>query len=128
MSTTIFTFDHGQKKLHKAIGVQEEYLDELSEKVATVIRTLKCDDVKQEMIDCAPSQIVEALLSELSYSQLVLLASFYVRDKVEELEEKVARKSMSLSIMGSDDLPPELKQLLDRLKDKLESSQDDDED
>lgn len=35
---SIFTFDHGQRKLNKAIGVEESYMDELQEQIANLLK------------------------------------------------------------------------------------------
>lgn len=128
MSTTIFTFDHGQKKLHNAIGVKEEYLDELGKQVSNLIRGLKCDEEKEELNDVAPSEIVQSLAENLSYSQLVLLSSFYIRDKIEEMETMAAKKFIKQSILSvdSDDIPQELKDILDKLRNRKTDDESED--
>jgi|VirMetMinimDraft_7_1064189.scaffolds.fasta_scaffold02495_12 hypothetical protein len=123
MSTAIFTFDHGQKKLHKAIGVKEEYLNDLGAKLAEVVRSLKCDEVKQEILDVSPSEIVEVLLNEMSYSQLVLISSFYIREKIEEMEEAAERKFEELRLT-SEDIPQDIKDIIDKLEGKALSMGD----
>jgi hypothetical protein len=121
MSTNIFTFDHGQKKLHKAIGVQEEYLDDLSTKGRDIVVSLVFTEDKQVNEDYSPSQLVEACLSEFSYSQLVILASMHLQERVSDAMrkmEKIASKiSMNIKTVGidSDDLPDNIKEILDGL-------------
>jgi hypothetical protein len=123
MSTAIFKFDHGQKKLHKAIGVREEYLDDLGSKLSQIIRSLKCDEVKKEILDVSPSEIVEVLLNEMSYSQLVLISSFYILEKIEEMEEAAERKFEELTL-SSDDIPQDIKDIIDELDGKPFSMDD----
>jgi hypothetical protein len=105
MSTSIFTFDHNQKKFHDAIGVKEEYLDELAEKLSEVVKSLKLNMQTQEVIDCSPSEIVQAIAEELSYSQLVLASSFYIKEKIQELENQAHKKYM----MSKNDIPEDIK-------------------
>ena len=40
----IFTFDHGQKKLHNAIGVTESYLDDLQDQIKEVLKDYLFDE------------------------------------------------------------------------------------
>ena len=116
MSTAIFTFDHGQKKLHNAIGVKEEYIKDLASTIAHFIKSLKCDEEKEELNDVSPSQIVEALLHDFSYSQLILMSSFYIREKIEEIEKQALGKYLKQSLLSSDDLPDEIKDMIRKLK------------
>lgn len=131
MSTSIFTFDHGQKKLNKAIGVQEEYLDDLSIKSRDLVVSLVFTDNKEMNEEYSPSQLVEACLSEFSYSQLVILASLHLQERVSEAlhkMEKIASKaSMSIKTVGinGDDLPQELKDFLDKLIKQQEENDND---
>lgn len=140
MSTSIFTFDHGQKKLHNAIGIKEEYLEELAYKLTEIVKSLKLNMETKEVIDCSPSQIVQLIAEELSYSQLVLVTSFYIREKIEEIEEKsmksavvkkvikdgmpaellAALESFEGTSMSAEDLPPEIRNELLKFIEKLE--------
>jgi hypothetical protein len=123
MSTSIFTFDHDQKKLHDAIGIKEDYLAELAEKLSNLVKSLKVDTVKEEVIECSPSEIVQAIAEELSYSQLVLVSSFYIRDKIEEMEEKAAERYMMKKGMP-DDMPEELVDMVKKFRGRAISSDD----
>ena len=126
MSTSIFTFDHGQKKLNKAIGVEEVYLDELSKECADTIKDFIFDDKKQLKEDISPSQLLEIVQEKFSYSQLVIMSTFYLQDKIKKFEEEVTSLSSSklkAMLLAEDDLPQEIKDLLDKLKD---SSEDED--
>jgi hypothetical protein len=121
MSTNIFTFDHGQRKLHKAIGVQEEYLDDLSVKSRDLIVGCVFTEDRKLKEDYSPSQLVEACLSEFSYSQLVILASMHLQDKVSEamykLEKSIEKASINVKTVGinGDELPQEIKDFIDKM-------------
>jgi hypothetical protein len=121
MSTNIFSFDHGQRKLHKAIGVQEEYLDDLSTKCKDLVVSLVFTEDKGLNEDYSPSQLVESCLSEFSYSQLVILASLHLQERVSEamhkMERTISKASMSIKTVGinGDELPQEVKDFLDKL-------------
>lgn len=126
MSTSIFTFDHGQKKLNKAIGVEEVYLDDLAKECADTIRDFIFDDEKQLKDDISPSQLLEIVQEKFSYSQLVIMSTFYLQDKIRKFEEEVSSLSngkLKAMLLAADDLPQEIKDLLDKLKD---SSEDED--
>jgi hypothetical protein len=131
MSTSIFTFDHGQKKLNKAVGVTSEYLDDLQDTVKKILlkahEGMNNDDNADDDDDgagCSPSELVEAALNEFSYSQLVLLSSFYLRDKMEDIH----KRSM-IKMMSSEDgqMPQELKDILDKIKNAIENRESEDE-
>lgn len=123
MSTSIFTFDHGQKKLHNAIGIKEEYLEELASKLTEIVKSLKLNMETKEVIDCSPSQIVQLIAEELSYSQLVLVTSFYIREKIEEIEEKTMKSAVVKKIL-KDDMPVELLTALESLEGTSMSAED----
>lgn len=117
----IFTFDHGQKKLNKAIGVEEGYLDDLGEQVAHLLKDFVFDEDKNVRDDMSPSALVELAATEFSYSQLVILASFYLQDKLDGLAKKLEGKldDMKASVksisLNADDLPPHIKDILEGL-------------
>lgn len=123
MSTSIFTFDHGQKKLHNAIGIKEEYLEELASKLTEIVKSLKLNMETKEVIDCSPSQIVQLIAEELSYSQLVLVTSFYIREKIEEIEEKTMKSAVVKKIL-KDDMPTELLAALESFEGTSMSAED----
>lgn len=128
MSTTtngIFTFDHGQKMLNKAIGVQESYMDDLHAQIKETLKGFLFDENKEMKDDLSPSGLVEIVASEYSYSQLVIMSSFYLQDKIDGFVNKVedlSRKMKTIQLDG-DDLPKEVKDFLDSL---TKSSQDGD--
>ena len=117
----IFTFDHGQKKLHNSIGVTPEYLDELGEQVSIILKDFMFDDKKNLREDTSPSQLVEICANEFSYSQLVVLSSMFLQDKIDRFGEKLEEKLKNLKSsvraikLDSDDLPDNIKEMLDNL-------------
>lgn len=126
MSTTtksggIFTFDHGQKKLNNAIGVEQGYLEELGEQVSHLLKDFVFDEDKNVRDEMSPSALVELAANEFSYSQLVILTSFYLQDKLDGFAKKLEGKldSMRESVrsikLDADDLPPHIKDILEGL-------------
>jgi hypothetical protein len=153
-TTTIFNFDHGQKKMHNAIGVSEEFFDSVQDQIATILKNYVFDDDKNIKIESCPSQLVEAALHEFSYNQLVLIAGLYLQDKLEHFAEsmerkvkevvkkislhsddipsnirdffeKIAEESGSTGIINGDDLPEDIRNFLDGLAKKSEEDNDD---
>jgi hypothetical protein len=125
MSTSIFNFDHGQKKLYKAIGVDEKYLFDLANQVTETVKENLFTKEKKVVDTFSPSILVEQCLHNFSYNQLVILASFYVRDKVEQLLEIVDGKfekmiedkeSFGARVerisVNTDDMPDHIKKLI----------------
>jgi len=110
----IFTFDHGQKKLHNAIGVQESYLDDLDDQVKQVLKDYLFDEKNGLREDSSPSELVEACANEFSYSQLVVLASFFLQHRLEDFAEKMASKMKGIAL-DANDVPEEFKEMLDKL-------------
>ena len=121
----IFTFDHDYKKLNKAIGVEEGYLDDLGEQVSAILKDVIFDDDKNIREDGSQSRLVEICANEFSYSQLVILSSFYFQDKIEGFAKMLSKKvrnmesSSSPSVraikLDADDLPDNIKEMLDNL-------------
>jgi hypothetical protein len=113
----IFTFDHGQKKLHNAIGVQESYLDDLQDQIKEVLKNYLFDEDHGMKEDGSPSELVEACANEFSYSQLVVMASFFLQGKMEDFAEKAARMSSKMKglALSADDVPEEFREMLDKL-------------
>ena len=119
---SIFTFDHGQRKLNKAIGVEESYMDELQEQIANMLKNHLFDENKDIKDDVSPSQLVEACLTEFSYSQLVIIASFYLQSKLDGFAEKLEKKLDGLKdgirkiALDAEDLPPNIREFLVNMK------------
>lgn len=116
--TSIFTFDHGQKKLNKAIGVEESYMDDLQEKIADTLKDYLFDEHRNMREDLSPSMLVEKCLHEFSYNQLVIMASFFLQNKLEDfankLEEKVSGMKATVKKIAVDPetMPPHIKEAL----------------
>ena len=123
----IFTFDHDYKKLNKAIGVEEGYLDDLGEQVSAILKDVIFDDDKNIREDGSQSRLVEICANEFSYSQLVILASFYLQDKIEgfanHLDKRVNKMKASVRsiALDADDLPGDIKEMLENLSKENES-------
>lgn len=121
MSTTttggIFTFDHGQKKLHNAIGVQESYMDDLHDQIKQTLKDFVFDGNREVKDDMSPSRLVEICATEFSYSELVLMASFFLQDKLDGFAEKIqnATSKMKGIALDSDELPDNIREMLDKL-------------
>lgn len=118
---SIFTFDHGQKKLNKAIGVEESYMDDLQEQIANLLKNHLFDENKDIKDDLSPSMFVEACLTEFSYSQLIIIASFFLQDKLDgfakTLEKKVdgLKSAVKKIALDAEDLPPHIREFLENM-------------
>ena len=116
---SIFTFDHGQRKLNKAIGIEESYMKDLQEQITNLLKNHLFDENKDLKEDISPSMLVEACLTEFSYSQLVIIASFYLQDKLDGFADKLEKKLGSLKdgirkiALDAEDLPPNVREFLE---------------
>lgn len=119
---SIFTFDHGQRKLNKAIGIEESYMNDLQQQIANLLKNHLFDENKDLKDDISPSMLVEACLTEFSYSQLVIIASFYLQDKLDgfatKLEKKVERLKDGIKkiALDAEDLPPNVREFLTNME------------
>jgi hypothetical protein len=114
-TTSIFSFDHGQKKMSRAIGVTEEFLSDLAEQIRDVIKDTLFDEDRNIKEDISPSMLVEAALHNFSYSQLVIMSSFFLQDKLDgftEMMEKKLKSSMKRIALTDDDVPEHIKEML----------------
>ena len=115
---SIFTFDHGQRKLNKAIGVEESYMDDLQTQMHNLLRDHLFDENRDIKDDISPSMLVEAALNEFSYSQLVIIASFYLQGKLDGFADKLEKKLDVLKdgikkiALDAEDLPPHIREFL----------------
>ena len=125
MSTSIFTFDHSKPTLAEAVGVNKSYIDDLEDEIKAVVVDLNLDQENQQMKECTQSQLVEAVLHEFSYSQLVLLSSFYIRSVIDSVEKRAMKEYMKSKTADMDGLPKELKDLLERLSNEINNDDDD---
>lgn len=114
-TTSIFTFDHGQKKMSKAIGVTEDFLQDIEEQVRDVLKNYLFDEDRNIREDLSPSMLVEAALHNFSYSQLVMMSSFFLQDKLDgftEMMEKKMKGVVKKIAIDSDDIPDHIKEML----------------
>ena len=126
MSTTsIFSFDHGQKKMHKAIGVEESYITDLDHQIAATMKDYLFDENGNSNPDLCPSKLVEAALHEFSYSQLVILAGRHLQNKLDEFERKLemiskmgADQMIKKIALDGDDIPEDIREFLIKLADQ----------
>jgi len=120
-ATSIFTFDHGQKKLNKAIGISDEYLKDLQQKIGDVLKNYLFDEDRNMKEDASPSQLVEACLHEFSYNQLVIMSSFFLQNKLDQFAKSMDQKlkaTVKRISLDSEHLPPHIREmLLDLTKD-----------
>jgi hypothetical protein len=120
---SIFTFDHGQRKLNKAIGVEESYMDDLQTQISNLLKDHLFDENRNIKDDLSPSMLVQASLSEFSYSQLVIISSFYLQDKLDGFANSLEKKMKGLQegikkiALDADKLPPEVREFLDNMTD-----------
>jgi len=118
---SIFTFDHGQKKLNKAIGVEETYMDDLQTQISELLKSHLFDENKEIKDDISPSLLVEASLSEFSYSQLVIITSFFLQSKLDDFAKSLENKMDSLKdgirkiALDAEDLPPNIREFLENM-------------
>jgi len=114
-TTSIFDFDHGQKKMHHAMGVSEQFIDDTQEQIANVLKNHIFDENKDIRDDRCPSQLVEAALHEFSYSQLVLIAGLYLQERLDgfaEMMEKKLKGVVKKIALDADDMPEEIRDFL----------------
>jgi hypothetical protein len=114
-TTSIFTFDHGQKKMNKAIGVEEVYMDDLQEQIADLLKNYLFDEDKNIKDDLSPSMLIELALHEFSYNQLVVIAGMYLQQRLDGftkmMEEKLKGVVKKISL-DADDVPEDIRDLL----------------
>jgi hypothetical protein len=111
-TTSIFDFDHGQKKIHHAIGVTPQFMDDVQEQIANVLKNHIFDENKDVKDDRCASQLVEAALHEFSYSQLVLIAGLYLQDRLDGFAESIEKKlkaAVKKIAVDVDDVPPHIR-------------------
>lgn len=74
-------FNHDKGSLSEALGISEKHLDEITSKLSNLtMGVIKSDGAK-------PSHIAEKIANELSYSELIFVATQYIMDKIESFEE-----------------------------------------
>lgn len=114
-TTSIFSFDHGQKKMHKAIGVSEDFLQDLEDQIRDMLKNYLFDEDRNIREDLSPSMLVEGALHSFSYSQLVMMASFFLQNKLDgftEMMEKKMKGVVKKIAIDSDNIPDHIKEML----------------
>jgi hypothetical protein len=114
-TTSIFSFDHGQKKIHHAIGVTPEFIDDLQQQIGNVLKDHIFDENRDVKDDRCASQLVEAALHEFSYSQLVLIAGLYLQERLDgfaEMMEKKLKGVVKKIALDADDMPDDIRDFL----------------
>ena len=121
-TTTIFNFDHDQKKMHKAIGVEEVYMDDLQNQIADLLKDYLFDEDRNIKDDLCPSMLVELALHEFSYNQLVLIAGMYLQErldgfgkKLEKIAKMGVEKVVKKIALDADDVPEHIREFLIKL-------------
>lgn len=113
-TTSIFTFDHGQKKLSNAIGVTDAYMEDMQEVIKESLKNYLFDDDRNIRDSASPSELVEMCLHNFSYNQLVLMSSFYLQDRLEGFAKKVERIASSKKLsLNADDLPDNVREFFE---------------
>ena len=120
-TTSIFSFDHGQKKMSKAIGVEEVYMDDLQEQIANLLKNYLFDEDRNIKDDLCPSMLVELALHEFSYNQLVVIAGMYLQDRLDGFADKLDKiakmgeKTVKKIALDADDVPEHIREFLMKL-------------
>jgi hypothetical protein len=114
-TTSIFTFDHGQKKMNKAIGVEEVYMDDLQEQIADLLKNYLFDEDRNIKDDLSPSMLIELALHEFSYNQLVVIAGMYLQQRLDgftKMMEEKLKGAVKKIALDADDVPEDIRDLL----------------
>lgn len=74
---TKITFNHGEDKLTKALDLSDSQIEELTEKVSAMCNNLLHKHHKQSML-------AEEIANELSYKELLLIATISLVEKTEQ--------------------------------------------
>jgi hypothetical protein len=117
-TTSIFTFDHGQKKFHKAIGVEPIYMDDLQQQISDLLKNHLFDEDKNIKDDHCASMLVELALHEFSYNQLVVIAGMFLQEKLDgfaQMMEHKMRGVVKKIALDAEDMPEEIRDFLLKL-------------
>jgi hypothetical protein len=117
-TTSIFTFDHGQKKFHKAIGVEEVYMNDIQQQISDLLKNHLFDEDKNIKDDHCPSMLVELALHEFSYNQLVVIAGMYLQEKLDGFSQMMEHKMRGVVkkiALDAEDMPEEIRDFLLKL-------------
>jgi hypothetical protein len=114
-TTSIFTFDHGQKKFYKAIGVEPIYMDDLQQQISDLLKNHLFDEDKNIKDDHCASMLVELALHEFSYNQLVVIAGLYLQEKLDGFAQMMEQKMKGIVkkiALDAEDMPEEIRDFL----------------
>ena len=84
-------FNHEKESIAEAMGLSKNHTDELSEKLANIAKQCINDSFK-------PSHIAEKIANELSYTELVFVATQYLSEKIysfHQMQEKQIERILS---------------------------------
>jgi hypothetical protein len=90
-------------------------MEDLQEQIADVLKNYLFDEDKNVKDNLSPSMLVETCLHEFSYNQLVIMASFFLQNKLDDFAEKLEKKlksSVKKISLDSDDIPSHIKDFL----------------
>jgi hypothetical protein len=95
-------------------------MDDLHDQIKQTLKDFVFDSDRQVKDDMSPSHLVEVCATEFSYSQLVLMSSFFLQDKLDEFAKKIenASSKMGTIALDSDDLPDNIKEVLEKLSEE----------
>jgi hypothetical protein len=97
-------------------------MDELHEQITNLLKNHLFDENKDIKDDISPSMLVEACLTEFSYSQLVIIASFFLQQKLDGFADSLEKKMDTLKdgirkiALDAEDLPPNIREFLVNMK------------
>ena len=96
-------------------------MDDLHEQITNLLKNHLFDENKEIKDDISPSLLVEAALSEFSYSQLVIITSFFLQSKLDDFAKSLENKMDSLKdgirkiALDAEDLPPNIREFLENM-------------
>lgn len=104
-------FDHSKETLSSSMNMSDNQIEELSEKLTILTKNFMFTAEEKK------SELAEKIAIELSYSELVFIATHKVLDACAQTIEK--QKKMLLQLEG-------FSELLDKLKEKFGDVEDED--
>jgi hypothetical protein len=101
--------------MSKAIGVTEDFLEDLEDQVRDVLKDYLFDDDRNIKDDLSPSMLVELALHEFSYNQLVVIAGMYLQQRLDgftKMMEEKLKGAVKKIALDADDVPEEIRNIL----------------
>ena len=77
-----FNYNHDETKLNLALGVDENFVSEISSKIATLCSTLVTEKKGLNL-----TLIIEELVASFPDEYIVTLAAFYIKDRLDQFEK-----------------------------------------